>query len=56
MPLLKAFSAEKTKLKYKALKNERARSGMHFLEHILAVEIDEKGILTEIKTKKMKEI
>ena len=51
IPLLKAFSAERTKLQHKFLKNERLRTDMYFSEHKLAVEIDE----TEIKTKKTKD-
>ena len=43
IPLLKAFSAEKIKLRQKALKNERLRTDMYFSEHKFAVEIDEKG-------------
>ena len=43
IPLLKAFSAERTKLQHKSLKNERLRTDMYFSEHKFAVEIDEKG-------------
>ena len=43
MPLLKAFSAEKTELQHKALKNERVRTDMYFSEHKLVIEIYEKG-------------
>ena len=50
--LLKAFSAEKIKLQYKAFKN--GRTDMYLSEHKWAVEIDEKGQLTEIRTKKTK--
>ena len=34
MPLLKAFSAEKIKLRHRALKKEILRTGMYFSEHI----------------------
>ena len=34
MPLLKTFSAEKIKLRHRALKNEILRTGMYFSEHI----------------------
>ena len=43
IPLLKAFSAEKIKLRQNALKNERLRTDMYFSEHKFAVEIDGKG-------------
>ena len=43
IPLLKAFSAERTKLQHKSLKNERLRTDMYFSEHKFAVEIDKKG-------------
>ena len=51
--LLKAFSAEKIKLQYKAFKNKR--TDMYLSEHKCAVEIDKKGQLTEIRTKKTKD-
>ena len=55
IPLLKAFSGVKIKLQHKALENERVRTDMYFSHHKSTVEIDEKDILTEIKTKKAKD-
>ena len=55
IPLLKTFSAEKIKLQHRTLKNERVKTGMHFSEHELVVEIDENDILTEIKIRKTKD-
>ena len=43
IPLLQTFSAQKVKLQYKILKNERVRTDMYFSEHKFVVEIDEKG-------------
>ena len=43
IPLLQTFSAQKIKLQYKILENERIRTDMYFSEHKLVVEIDEEG-------------
>ena len=43
IPLLQTFSAQKIKLQYKILENERIRTDMYFSEHKLVVETDEEG-------------
>ena len=55
IPLLKAFSAEKTKPQHKALKKERLRTDMYFSEHKFAAEIYGKGHTDRIKMKKTKD-
>ena len=55
IPLLKTFSAEKIKLQHKVLQNKRIRTDTKFFEQKFAVEVDEKDMLTEIKTKNTKD-
>ena len=43
IPPLQTFSAQKIKLQYKILENERIRTDMYFSEDKLVLEIDEEG-------------